>query len=195
MSSNKTSFFKRHKILTIIGVIVLLAIIGGAAGGGNKTSNNSGTTNNNETQNAEQAKSDNKPAMAKLNEVARDGKFEFTVASVECGKPSVGTNEYLTKQAQGQFCLVNVTVKNIGSEAQTFDSSSQYLYDAANSKFSADGTASLYANPQGSTSLNQINPGNSVSGILVFDIPKDKTPVTAELHDSPFSGGVKISLQ
>ena len=191
MSSDKGSFFKRHKILTVIGVIVLLAIIGGAAGGGNKTSNNSGTTNTNETKKAEQAK----PATSKLNEVARDGKFEFTVASVECGKPSVGTNEYLTKQAQGQFCLVNVTVKNIGSEAQTFDSSSQYLYDAANSKFSADGTASLYANPQGSTFLNQINPGNSVSGILVFDVPKDKTPVTAELHDSTFSGGVKVTLQ
>ena len=191
MSSDRGSFFKRHKILTVIGVIVLLAIIGGAAGGGNKTSNNSGTTNTNETKKAVQAK----PATSKLNEVARDGKFEFTVASVECGKPSVGTNEYLTKQAQGQFCLVNVTVKNIGSEAQTFDSSSQYLYDAANSKFSADGTASLYANPQGSTFLNQINPGNSVSGILVFDVPKDKTPVTAELHDSPFSGGVKVTLQ
>ncbi len=93
MSSDKGSFFKRHKILTVIGVIVLLAIIGGAAGGGNKTSNNSGTTNTNETKKAEQAK----PAMAKLNEVARDGKFEFTVASVECGKASVGTNEYLTK--------------------------------------------------------------------------------------------------
>ena len=133
--------------------------------------------------------------MAKIGEVARDGKFEFTVTSVECGKPSVGTNQYLTKQAQGQFCLVNVTVKNIANEAQTFDSSSQYVYDAANAKFSSDGTASLYANPEGSTFLNQINPGNSVSGILVFDLPKDKTPTMAELHDSSFSGGVKVNLQ
>jgi hypothetical protein len=191
MSDQKSSFFKRHKILTVIGVIILLAIIGGAVGGGNKTK----TSTNGGSSKSDTAKTENKATMAKLNEVARDGKFEFTVASVECGKPSVGTNEYLTKTAQGQFCLVNVTAKNIGSEAQTFDSSSQYLYDAANSKFSADGTASLYANPQGSTFLNQINPGNSVSGILVFDVPKDKTPVTAELHDSPFSGGVKVTLQ
>jgi hypothetical protein len=189
MSDQKSSFFKRHKILTVIGVIILLVIIGGAVGGGNKTKTSTGSGK------PDTAKTENKATTAKLNEVARDGKFEFTVASVECGKPSVGTNEYLTKQAQGQFCLVNVTAKNIGSEAQTFDSSSQYLYDAANSKFSADGTASLYANPQGSTFLNQINPGNSVSGILVFDVPKDKTPVTAELHDSPFSRGVKVTLQ
>jgi hypothetical protein len=193
MSDQKSSFFKRHKILTVIGVIILLAIIGGAVGGGKKTNTNTGSNGDSSKPNT--AKTENKATTAKLNEVARDGKFEFTVASVECGKPSVGTNEYLTKQAQGQFCLVNITAKNIGSEAQTFDSSSQYLYDAANSKFSADGTASLYANPQGSTFLNQINPGNSVSGILVFDVPKDKTPITAELHDSPFSGGVKVALQ
>ncbi len=189
MSKDKTgNWFKRHKVLTVIGAFIVIGIIASAAGGGSKTNTSTGSDSK------KAATADNKPTMAKVGEVARDGKFEFTVASMECGKASVGTNQYLTKQAQGQFCLVNVTVKNIGNEVQTFDSSSQYLYDAANAKFSADGTASLYANPQGSTFLNQINPGNSVTGIIVFDLPKDKTPVTAELHDSPFSGGVKISL-
>ena len=188
MSKDKTgNWFKRHKVLTVIGALIVIGIIASAAGGGSKTNTTTGG--------GKSATTNNKPAMAKVGEVARDGKFEFTVASLECGRASVGTNEYLTKQAQGQFCLVNVTVKNIGNEAQTFDSSSQYLYDAANAKFSADGTASLYANPQGSTFLNQINPGNSVTGIIVFDLPKDKTPITAELHDSPLSGGVKVSLQ
>lgn len=182
------NWFKKHKILTVIGVIILLVIIAGAAGGGDKT-------NTNTAKKTEPSKSDNKPAMARVGEAVRDGRLEFTVASVECGKTSAGTNQYLQKQAQGQFCFVNVSVKNIASEAQMFDSSSQYLYDAANAKFSADGTASLYVNPQGSTFLSQINPGNSVSGILVFDLPKDKKPVVAELHDSAFSGGVKVSLQ
>lgn len=192
MSKDKSgSWFGRHKVLTVIGALIVVGIIASAAGGGSKT-NSGNPSNNGEAKKTESKKAD---TLAKIGETARDGKFEFTVASVECGKASVGTNEYLTKQAQGQFCLANVTVKNIGSEAQTFDSSSQYLYDAANAKFSADGTASLYANPQGSTFLNQINPGNSVTGIIVFDLPKDKTPVTAELHDSPFSSGVKINLQ
>ena len=127
MSEKKQSWF----ILTVVGVLILIGIVAGAAGGSGKN-----TTNKTE------------PTIAKIGEVARDGKFEFTVTSVECGKPSVGTNQYLTKQAQGQFCLVNVTVKNIANEAQTFGSSSQYVYDAANAKFSSDGTASLYANPE-----------------------------------------------
>lgn len=189
MTDNKKSWFARHKVLTVILALVIIGGIAGAAGGGNKTTTNTDNSSGN-TQ-----KTDNKAVVAKIGETARDGKFEYTVASVECGKTSAGTNQYLTKQAQGQFCFVNVTVKNIGNEAQTFDSSSQYLYDAANAKFSADSTASLYANPEGSTFLNQINPGNSVSGILVFDLPKDKTPVTAELHDSAFSGGIKVNLQ
>lgn len=185
----KRNWFARHKVLTVILAFVVVGIIGAASGGGGSKTDNNGKTSN--TSNTENKTS----TAAKLNETARDGKFEFVVASVECGKTSAGTNEYLTEQAQGQFCFVNVTVKNIGTEAQTFDSSSQYLYDAANAKYSADGTASLYANRQGSTFLNQINPGNSVSGILVFDLPKDKTPTSAELHDSPFSGGVKVDLQ
>ena len=35
----------------------------------------------------------------------------------------------------------------------------------------------------------------SVSGDIIFDIPKGVTPVTAVLHDSAFSGGVKVNLQ
>ncbi len=42
--------------------------------------------------------------------------------------------------------------------------------------------------------LNEINPGNTVKGMLVFDMPKDAKPTSIELHDSPFSGGVTLRL-
>ena len=45
------------------------------------------------------------------------------------------------------------------------------------------------------SSLEQINPGNSVGGKIVFDIPKNAKPETIELHDDRlFSGGVAVSL-
>jgi hypothetical protein len=69
------------------------------------------------------------------------------------------------------------------------------LFDAKGNKYSSDSGASFYANPSGSTFLNTINPGNSVTGAVVFDVPKDVTPTQAELHDSAFSGGVKVNLQ
>lgn len=193
MPKEKRSWVARHKVLTGIGVLVILGVIGVATSDSSKqaTTNTSGTAHNSQ---AAQPKKEAEKTI-KLNEPATDGKFEFTVASVECGKPTVGTNQYLQKTAQGQYCLLNLTIKNVGDKAQTFDSSNVSLYDAAGAKFSADAVASGYANPDSSTFLNQINPGNSVTAAVVFDLPKDKTPVTAELHDGVFSRGVKVNLQ
>lgn len=103
--------------------------------------------------------------------------------------------EQAQPRGQPERQLLNVTVRNIGNQAQTFDASNQYVYNAQNQKYSADSTASGYANPSGSTFLNEINPGNTVTGTVAFDVPRGVAPVTAELHDSAFSGGVKVSLQ
>lgn len=138
-------------------------------------------------------KSDDKPKTAKIGQPARDGKFEFTVKSAKCGVSKVGTSMVGAK-AQGQFCLVTLNVKNIGKESQMFDGSSQKAYAANGTEYSADGSAALYANKNAETFLNDINPGNQVTGVVVFDIPKDVKLAKLELHDSPFSGGVTVSL-
>lgn len=184
MSKEKsTNWFVRHKVLTVILGLVVIAVISSAAGGGKS---NTGTSKSSTNKAAE---------TAKIGQAANDGKFEFTVSSVECGKTSVGTNQYLTKTAQGQYCLLNVSVKNIGDQAQSLLSSNQYLLNASGQKYSADDVATMYNTPNGTSWYNDINPGNSVNGAIVFDIPKDQTATTAELHDSAFSSGVKVNLQ
>ncbi|MEV6524275.1 DUF4352 domain-containing protein [Longispora sp. NPDC051575] len=125
----------------------------------------------------------------------RDGKFEFVVKKVECGVGEVG-GEYLNKRAQGQFCLVTLSVKNIGNKPQTMSDSNQKGFGANNARYSTDSSASLYANSDGdSVWYTEINPGNEVAGVIVFDIPKDGQLLSLELHDSLFSGGVKVKLQ
>lgn len=126
-----------------------------------------------------------------------DGNFEFVVKSVKCGITEVG-GEYLNKKAQGQFCLATVTVTNIGNEARTFSSGNQQAY-IGDVQYEPDSSASFYANSEtygdaGKAFLNEINPGNSVEGIVVFDIPKGKKLSTLELHDGAFSGGVQVLL-
>lgn len=134
-----------------------------------------------------------KPAAGKVGQPVRDGKFEFTVQSVKPGVAQVG-GQYANKKAQGQFVLVTVVVKNVGKEAQTFDSSPQKGYGPDGAAFEADGAAALYANEESRTFLETINPGNQVTGVLVFDIPKTATLAKVELHDSLFSGGVVVDL-
>lgn len=134
-----------------------------------------------------------KPAAPGLGDPVRDGKFEFTVTKLDCSKTKVGS-QYLNKKAQGKFCQVSLTIKNIGKEAQLFHGSSQKALDAKGTEFSNDGAAELYANDDSATFLNEINPGNSSKGKLIFDVPKGTKLTTLELHDSPFSGGVEVSL-
>lgn len=186
----KKSWFARHKILTVILGIIAIAVIASAAGGGKSKTNTTASNGSGVT------KSDDKSGVtAKLNETARDGKFEFVVKSVACGTASVG-GQYLNKTAQGQYCLATVSVKNIGDKQQYFSESDQKLLNASGQQYSPDSTATLYNSPNNSdVFLAQINPGNSVEGVLVYDIPKDQTPVTAELHDSSLSDGVKVNLQ
>lgn len=179
-----TNWFVRHKVLSVILGLVVIGVISSAVGGGSKSNTNSSKS------------SDSKKAeTAKVGQAANDGKFEFTVSSVECGKTSVGANQYLTKTAQGQYCLLNVTVKNVGDQAQSLLSSNQFLLNTSGQKYSADDMATIYNAPNGTSWYNDINPGNSVNGAIVFDIPKDQTATTAELHDSAFSNGVKVTLQ
>jgi hypothetical protein len=164
--------------LAAVGIGIVLA---GCAGSGTTSGSNAGggaTTS----------------SSAGLNDRVKDGKFEFTVTSVKCGVPQVGPDA-VGEKAQGQFCLVSVSVKNIGTKAQLLDDSSQYAYSPQGVKYSSNSVAGMELNGSGSsTFLTEINPGNQVTGKLVFDIPAGATISKLELHDSPFSGGVTVSV-
>lgn len=185
-TKQQKNWFVRHKVWSVILGLIVISVISSAAGGG-KT--NTSTNSSSKSSTAKTAE------VAKIGRPVNDGKFEFTVSSVECGKVSVGSSQYLTKSPQGQYCLLNVSVKNIGDQAQSLISSNQYLLNASGQKYSADDTATIYNAPSGTSWYNDINPGNSVNGAIVFDIPKDQTPASVELHDSAFSNGVKVNLQ
>ncbi len=128
-----------------------------------------------------------------LNQAGRDGKFEFIVTNIKYGVPHVGSDSF-GENAQGQFVLVTVTVKNIGDKPQTFDGSSQKAKGVNGAVYEHNGSAEMSANSDTQTFLNGINPGNSVTGVIVFDIPKDAKIASLELHDSPFSGGVTVTV-
>lgn len=123
----------------------------------------------------------------------RDGKFAFTVTKVKKGVKKVG-NEYFGDKAQGQFVIVYVTVENIGDKAQTFISSNQTLIDTKGRKFEADPEAAVWTNQESKSFFEQINPGNSVKGTLIYDVPRRTRLKAIELHDSLFSGGVTVPL-
>jgi Domain of unknown function (DUF4352) len=123
----------------------------------------------------------------------RDGKFAFIVTKVKKGVHRVG-DQYLGQTAQGQYVLVYVTVRNIGNEARTFDNSNQTLTDVQGRDFDSDNGATIAMGDASNAFLKDINPGNGVNGVLVFDVPQNVRLTSLKLHDSMFSGGVTVPL-
>jgi hypothetical protein len=194
----RKSWPRRHKILTALGaafgLLIAVIVISVAASG---TSTPSGAPAATAPATAATSPSTSPtsapPQAAGIGTPVRDGKFQFTVTSVTSAN-SVG-DSVVGQTAQGEYAVVHITVTNIGNAAQTMDDSAQYVYDAQGWKFSADSTADIYGNgTANSVFLTQINPGNSVHGLIYFDLPAKDKAVTAQLHDSVFSGGVTVSL-
>jgi hypothetical protein len=133
-------------------------------------------------------------ATGKMNSPATDGKFQFTVTTMKCGVKSVGA-EGLGQKAQGEFCLISVRIKNVGQSAEIFNDGSQKAYDAKNTEYSADSGAAIWANKDSSTFLEQINPGNTVNGKLVYDVPVGTKLASIVLHESAYTAGVRVPLK
>jgi hypothetical protein len=130
---------------------------------------------------------------ARIGEEVRDGAFAFTVIGVETGVQTLGDG-FLESEAQGSYVLVRVTVTNMGSESALFAGSNQKLRDAQGRTFDADSAAAVMNVPDSESFLNTINPGNSVDGTVVFDVPEDLVPVAIELRESSWSDGALVAL-
>lgn len=192
-------------VLSVIGLLVGVGIVNALANGGDDGAGgaSSGAVQEQEAADGESRTTDESPkktgeeldaeaAPPGVGDPVRDGKFEFTVTKVEPGVKEIG-DEFLSQGAQGQFVLVHLTVENIGDESQYFDGNNVTAYDAKNREFAADTEAAIYLDDANSF-LNEINPGNSVQSVVVFDVPTDVKLSQLELHDSAFSGGVEVAL-
>lgn len=128
---------------------------------------------------------DAKQPVAKIGQTVHSGDFDFTVTNVSHAK-SVGGQ--FGKTAQGEYVVLDVTIKNTGDDTVTFDDGSQKLVDSAGKRYSADSAADFYANQNNTGVLfNDINPGNAVNGKLLFDMPNTATPDKALLSGGMFT--------
>lgn len=130
---------------------------------------------------------------AGFDDPVRDGQFEFVVSALACGDSEL-VNGILRAQAQGQFCVVELRVTNIGDEPRHFADGLQQAYSPDGDQYAADTHAGVVANGSGAAVWNVINPGNTVQAKVVFDIPANASIAAVELHDSALSGGVRVAV-
>jgi hypothetical protein len=194
----KKPFWKRTWVRILAALFILTVIASAMKGGKDDASSTTGATGAAPAAGASAPAADAaakpaKPAEPGIGQPAADGKFSFVVSGVDCSRTEIGSQSFGVK-AQGQFCVVSVAVTNVGDKAQSFFGDNASLFNAQGQEFSADSEAAIYL--EDSSSLyEEVNPGNTLNSKVVFDVPAGTTPTEIELHDSAFSGGVKVALQ
>ena len=184
-------WFARHPIWTVILGLILLGIIGSIAGGGKSSNSNSGSNNN--TNNTSQQQLGAK--TGKVGQTIADGDLAFTVSSVTTAS-TIG-NSFVAKTAQGIYYIITVKIDNNGKDTKTINASDFHVVDSQGRKFdySNDGQLAMEES-QGTTDLflQQIQPSLSVTGKIVFDVPKDATGLKLLAQGGLFTDGVSIDL-
>lgn len=95
------------------------------------------------------------------------------------------------------FYIITLKIENKGKETKTVDSSMITLTDSQGRKFdrSIEGqTAKGLSQGKVDLFLQQVQPGLSVTGDIVFDIPKDATGLTLNVKGSLFGSAKQIDL-
>lgn len=179
----------------LMGLIILATIFsgGGSPDGDNSETASVTTASEKPSEKAGRPKQADRPKAPGIGDVVKDGRFAFKVTRVEKGLSQVGEG-FTVSTAQGQYVLVHLNVKNIGDEAQTFTDWAQKLIDTQGRQFDADSSAAIWLKDSNAF-FNNINPGNTVNGVLIFDVPKSLKIKAIELHDSILSGGVTVALR
>jgi hypothetical protein len=171
--------------LTVLVVVVVVA-----RGGGRPAAGESGKPAASATT-AASASTAPAPEPAGLGEKVRVGDFQVVVKGVDCSKTKVGKAP-LDSTANGKYCLVTVTVTNVGGEELYFNSSDQKIYGDGVA-YRNDSIAESWANDDTDPS-DVLKPGKSLTGMLVFDVPKETDVDGVILHAEWDTAGVRVKF-
>lgn len=179
-------------VIGALAVLALLLIVVAAVFGNGTKGGDSTTAPDPSTAPAPAAPAAPQPGSEANSRSAADGMFQFTVNRTTCGRRTVGQS-FMRETAQGEYCIVNMTVRNTGDEPRAMFSDNQYAFNGAGQQFSPDTGATMVIDSD-SLLFKEINPGNQVTGNIVYDVPRGTKLVRMEVHDSMFSDGASLTL-
>ncbi len=177
-----------RRLLTIgcgglVVLIVLIVVLAAAFGGGEDTTGQApGAANNPEPGEAEQApKEPAQPPAAAIGETVTAGDVAWQVTNAR--QATQLTSEF-QEPKQGNFVVVDFLFTNNGTEAVTLDSSSLALKDGEGRTFETDTDTFGYIDPSKDIFLNQVNPGVTQQGEVIFTVAPGASKFTLELGDA-----------
>lgn len=123
-----------------------------------------------------------------------DGDMRFTVKGVDCSKTQVGSGQILTKKADGKFCIVSLSITNLGKKVGYFTTFAQTGIDSKGNELDTDPVAEIYDSGDKPAVSGTIQPGATIDKEIIFDVASDATLVAVQLYGDIMSDGVKVNL-
>ncbi|MGY3765385.1 DUF4352 domain-containing protein [Vagococcus vulneris] len=118
--------------------------------------------------------------------------LEININDVK-SETEIKESEFKTyKSESGQYAMVNITIKNTGNNTESINANNFTLV----SKDKKEYTPSILAGLTNKyITFESMNPDLSVSGFLVFEIPKDTEITSSTLHVSFKNNSLAFSLK
>ena len=138
---------------------------------------------------------DEAPKQAGLKDPVVSGDLQFTVNSIKCGITKVGPG-FLEEKPQGQFCRVTSPSRTSATRRPRSSVTSRSWSTTRTA--SSPTTRVQRSRPNSDNNdlwIGNINPGNTIKGNIVSDIPKGAEPVKMLLLAELFGDPVEVQLK
>lgn len=80
------------------------------------------------------------------------------------------SNGFLRSDAEGQYVIVHVTVRNIGNNSRTLRMSAQQLHDPQGRTYAAGDRSAMMSMSEPKSFPSSVGPGEAVRAELLFDV-------------------------
>lgn len=152
-------------VIFAIGVLAVLLLGGGGDGGANGGQQAAAPTG---TPTPESAPTHGMNESFVVGSGAKQ--VRYTVTDVRT-QGAVG-GLYGSEEAAGEFVIVRIQIENVGDESFQLSSNVFHLVDEQERTYDTDPDAMVYLD--NSMSYEQVNPGLTIEGVVVFDVPPDQ---------------------
>lgn len=182
MTEHKKSWFARHKVLSVIGIVIVVGIIASAVSG---DKNDTATSDGNSSSQA--SKSEEKTAFAVGEKATFDDK-SITITNVQRNYDT--GNQFAQPESGKEFVLVTVEIANNGKNAMDYNTFEFKLQDSNGVQQSESFTALS----EGKLNSGSLAAGGKVTGKLAYEVPKDDTGLKLLYQSYSFFSNKEITF-
>lgn len=165
-------------MVVVLVIVVLVAVLGGGTDTADSPVEEPGAD---QPENAQPEGAEQEGPTADMGEPLNVGDVTWTVTNAtqatELASPMGETK-------QGNFVIADFDFTNNGDEAVTLDSASLALLDGEGRSSDVDTDNPMYVDPERDVFLQQVNPGVTRQGQVIFSVAPDASDFTLELGDT-----------